>query len=256
MKSPLIAAPLAAACLMILGCGDPSGPQTPSNPLDIPDIGAGIDYDTASGEDVDDGLDAEAEVEDVAAADPEDAPLNIDVLLRDSFDRPSPDAEPDADRPDPPAPTIVSGTRDCLRYTLRADSTIFTLKEDVISVHYEVRNTCTVPLRMRSMHESDFFAVAILKDGQPWVFLAEPHSCPGLGPAAEYMLTPGGGWIRGWLWRPDEHETRLDRCGAVYERGSQYAIVGYGMSPVSPNDPNGYSEIFVMTEPIPITLLQ
>jgi hypothetical protein len=152
--------------------------------------------------------------------------------------------------------TVVTGTHDCLRHTLQTSSTVFTLKEDVISVYYEVRNNCNVSLRMRTRHESEFFTVAIHKNGQPWVYLADPHSCPDTGPITEFLLAPGDGWVRGWLWRPEDHESRLMLCNAEYEQNATYSIVGYGMEPVPPGSPNGFSETFVMTEAIDIRLVQ
>ncbi len=199
-------------------------------------------------------------------AGPEDTGSGADVFREDSFVRPDPDAfmqeDQDTDAPPPDVPDqpedmgmmptfTVEGEDGCLAYTLEAFSNVFTLKQDNIGVLYEVRNRCTQVLRVRTEHNSDFFPVGIHKDGQPWIFMPD---CPGTGPAEEVLLGPGDGWVRGWLWTPDDHEQRMARCDVTYDPEATYSLVGYGLNPV-PMNSNEWSMSTVLTEPIDIVLV-
>ena len=251
---------LAVSCL-VCGCDDTSSPNGPTTQLDIPDIGDGTLFsDTDEAPEPDATFDSEPE----PVEPPLDAETHFDIFLEDSFDRgdePDSDSEPEPEpdpnpEPDVPDPTEINGSSDCLSYTMRVDLTTFTLKEDVIYVYYEVHNICNFPIHLRTQHESDFFSIAILQDGEPWVLLAEPNSCPNTGPITDFILNPGDGWVRGWFWRPENHEERLMQCGVSYDRNASYSIAGYGMEPISGNNPNAFSDTFILTEPIEILLVQ
>ena len=185
---------------------------------------------------------------------PVDDALEYDAFLEDSFVRPHPDTLVEVhDEPLPDPVTEVRGFHDCYEYELAVTQTLFTVKEDAIPVTYEIHNTCQTRLRVRTRHQSDFFAVGIQKNGEPWIFLPD---CPGTGPPEEQVFGPGDGWGRGWIWTPTDFDARLARCGVEFEQDAEYAVVGYGLEPVPFGDPTAWSDIYPMTEAIPIRLLR
>lgn len=147
---------------------------------------------------------------------------------------------------------VLSGTYDCLRYEIRVSDTRFNLKLDDIRVTYFVQNVCATPYQVRVEHFSDFFAIGIHRNGDPWIFLPD---CPGTGEAHDYTFTPrGGGVNRGWIWNATDHEARMDRCGVTFDDTATYSIVGYGATEIDLLDTTSWSEVFVMTDPIEIEL--
>jgi hypothetical protein len=193
-----------------------------------------------------------------------DDSLRIDAVTTDAFTRP--EVRP-SDATEEPADTDVSdvvsdvgsgpervlrGNHDCLNYEIRVSDTEFSLKVDDIRVTYLVQNVCTIPYSVRVPHFSEFFAIGLHRDGEPWIFLPD---CPGTGSEYDYTFTPeGGGVNRGWIWSATDHEARLARCGVEFDPDASYTIVGYGATQLDLLDPVGYSEVFVMTDPIEINL--
>jgi hypothetical protein len=190
--------------------------------------------------------------------------LRIDATTTDAFVRP--DTRP-ADTGDAAADTaesdvaldvstgperILRGNHECLQYEIRVSDTEFSLKVDDIRVTYLVQNVCTIPYSVRVPHFSEFFAIGLHRNGAPWIFLPD---CPGTGAEYDYTFTPeGGGVNRGWIWSATDHEARLARCGVEFDPEASYTIVGYGATQLDLLDPVGYSEVFVMTDPIEINL--
>jgi len=183
---------------------------------------------------------------------PED--VGVDAILEDGFNRPdiTPMEDTGAAEDAPSSAATIEGSQDCLGYTLETQSTVFTLKVDNFFITYTIRNECNRPVRMRVEHESDMFPVGIQKNGEPWIFLPD---CPGTGRPFERTFNGGDGWRRGWIWNADDHDARLERCGVTFEEGAEYAIVGYGLTEVPATGSGVWSELFPMTEPIPITLV-
>ncbi len=184
--------------------------------------------------------------------------FNVDATQDDAFVRPRPDTgDTSEDMGEPrdttPEPTELHGFHDCYEWTLTVNQTVFTIKEENIPVFYQVHNTCHTDLRLRTQHASDFFAVGIHKDGQPWVFLPD---CPGTGDPEEQVFGRGDGWARGYIWTPADFDARLARCGVTFEPGARYSIVGYGLEPVPFETPTAWSEIYPLTDEIEIRLLR
>jgi hypothetical protein len=184
--------------------------------------------------------------------------FNADVTRDDAFVRPPLDAGADTqDVPEPrdttPEPTELHGFHDCYEWTLTVNQTVFTIKEENIPVFYEVHNTCHTDLRLRTRHSSDFFAVGIHKDGQPWIFLPD---CPGTGDPEEQVFSRGDGWARGYIWTPTDFDARLARCGVTFDADARYSIVGYGLEPVPFEQPTAWSEAYPLTDEIEIRLLR
>lgn len=248
-----------------VGCGEKKSPAVPDEtidecfqcPTDTGDFLPDTDGDTLSGDDQ--GEDALEDTPPPQDARPEDTgpdTFNADVTHDDAFVRPRPDMGSDAERDVPdttPEPTELHGFHECYEWTLIVNQTTFTVKEDNIPVFYEVHNTCHTDLRVRTQHESDFFAVGIQKDGEPWIFLPD---CPGTGNPEEQVFGRGDGWARGYIWSPADFDARLERCGVTFEDGARYSIIGYGLEPVPFTDPTAWSEIYPMTDEIEIRLLR
>jgi hypothetical protein len=198
-----------------------------------------------------------------------DAP-SVDAFVDDTFVRPPVDAQPDAPvdapvndtAPDvaadaplavdaPPARTLdASGRVDCLSWSITAPFDTFDFKGDMFTVLYDVRNECAQSFLFRVEHFNDFFPIAIHKDGEFWTYLG---LCPGEGPEHDWSFrTVGEGITRGFTWRAETHQQLLEQCGATYEAGAVYTLVGYGSTPITTSDP--WSTLYALTEPIPITL--
>jgi hypothetical protein len=156
-----------------------------------------------------------------------------------------------ADTQPDPDPVEITGFHECYEWLLRVDKTMFTVKEDNIFVYFSIHNVCGNPVHVRTMHTSDFFAVGIQKDGEPWMFLPD---CPGTGDPEERTFGLGEGWARGYLWSPTDFDARLERCGVAFEEGASYSVIGYGVEPLPDNMPTAWSDIFPMTDPIEIRL--
>ncbi len=283
--------PACGACLvaaaLVTGCGEGAGVGT------VADVGRGGANEEAGSRplsDASEGSGADAVTPQDDAPDPPDD-VRVDAIVDDGFVRPvrdvgasdstadgsgdPADASDAADAPDtisdsadvsdtPPLDVaeledtgsgyLLAGTRDCLRYEIRLTDTDFILKGSDIAVTYRVQNECATPYRVRVEHFSDFFAIGIHRNGEPWVFMPD---CPGTGVPYEYTfeIAPvGGGINRGWIWRAAEHEERIGRCGVAFDNDADYSIVGYGLTDLGFVDGGGYSEIFPMTDAIPITL--
>ena len=146
---------------------------------------------------------------------------------------------------------MIEGTRDCLEYEIFVARTVFDFKGDDIAVRWLVRNICTIPVRFVMPHTNDLFPIAIEKDGESWVWMPD---CPGTGGPIDVTFDPGEGWSRGYIWSAADHESRLERCGVEFTRGSEYRIVGYGATTVDVFDEDGMSEAFPLSEPIVIDL--
>lgn len=184
---------------------------------------------------------------------PEDAPTDTDgpadAFFEDGFTRP--DVAPDTPPDEPPDTSVrLEGVSGCFSWVLEAQSTVLTLKQDNIFISYEVHNVCNRPISVRVDHFSDFLPVGIQRDGQDWIFLPD---CPGTGVAHEETFNPGDGLRRGWFWRADQHQTMLDACGVTFDVTSEYTVVGYGLTEVSQFGTDR-SSLYVLTEPMPITL--
>ena len=202
---------------------------------------------------------------------PETDTSAIDAFVDDAFVRPPIDAQPDApayvppDAPplDAPADEPIStpdavtsraidaaGREDCLSWSITAPFDTFDFKGDMFTVLYDVRNECAQSFLFRVEHFNDFFPIAIHKDGAFWTYLG---LCPGEGPEHDWSFrTVGEGITRGFTWRAETHQQLLEQCGATYEDGAAYTLVGYGSTPITSSDP--WSTLYVLTEPIPITL--
>ncbi len=253
---------LACALLgLVWGCEEEplAGPQNALQPAPQPDLPLDVAQDAPPDLVQDAAPDLALDAAPDAAPDlppdaPPDEPQGFDADgFGEDFIRPEPDASPDdagVDAEEDPT-TRVEGTRLCLDYQLETTGTIFTLKEDQIAVLFQVNNVCSEPYNIRLAHMGDMFPVGIQKNGEPWIFLPD---CPGTGEPFEYTLLPGDGWSRGWIWRPQDHLERLERCGVIFEEDAEYAIVGYGVWDVAQTDPEAMSETFPLTEPIPIFL--
>lgn len=254
-----------ASLALAWGCEEEplAGPQNALQPAPQPDLPWDAPLDAEEDARPDAEEDVQADVERDIAPDlppdeppdaPPDGPQGFDADgFGEDFIRPEPDASPDdagVDGEEDPT-TRVEGTRLCLDYRLETTGTTFTLKEDQIAVLFQVNNVCSEPYHIRLEHMGDMFPVGIQKDGEPWIFLPD---CPGTGEPFTYTLRPGDGWSRGWIWSPQDHLERLERCGVVFEEDAEYSIVGYGVRDVPQTDPEAVSETFPLTEPIPIFL--
>jgi hypothetical protein len=215
------------------------------DPVADPDLSAETEVAGDAGEDDPDGVVETGEPDETPLPDPE-----TDEPDESTFDLGLPtETDPDSD------PSFnffhLTGTRDCLQYSLELDYRIFDFKADRIFVKYGVLNICMINQDYQVEHEFDFFSVGIQKDGEPWINLPD---CPGIGDAYAYTFAPGEGIRRGWFWDPDDHESRLARCSVAYDPDASYTVVGYGLTEVDPFTPGDLSEIFVLTPPIRIEL--
>lgn len=209
------------------------------------------------------------------------AAVSVDAVVDDAFVRPTPDTDLDAPEDGPldaaldtaddaaadddagPADAVVgelvdadpsftlAGTTDCLRYEIEISNTDFDFKNEDIRITYFVSNVCATPWRVRTAHFSDFFPIAIEKNGEPWIFLPD---CIGTGAPYEYTFEPAEGVNRGWIWNASDHEARMERCGVTFESDATYGVVGYGLTQLDMLDETSMSELVPITAPILITL--
>ena len=235
---------ITAAVFALQACGDDdSTTSTPSD--DAPEVNVdagGVSDVETSPEDIS-SIPSDTDQVDDSPSDAEN-----DAFLEDGFTRPDTPMMPDTPLPG----ETLEGSQDCFRYILETQSTVFTLKLDNFFVAYEIRNQCNRPIRVRTQHFSDMFPVGLQKDGEPWLFFPD---CPGTGEPVERVLNPGDGWRRGWFWRADDHESRLEQCGLEFDPDAQYSLIGFGLTEVPPTGSDVWSEIFPLTDPIDITLI-
>ncbi|MBH23493.1 MAG: hypothetical protein CMH57_03310 [Myxococcales bacterium] len=255
-----------AAIALIAGCDDGASDDASSGGASSLDDGGFYESDTPLHDDSGAPGDVTAATDTASPSDtaaPQDTEqgspqdVGVDAILEDGFNRPDisamdSGASDTAAEDAPSTAATIEGSQDCLGYTLETQSTVFTLKVDNFFITYTIRNECNRPIRMRVEHESDMFPVGIQKNGEPWVFLPD---CPGTGRPFERTFNGGDGWRRGWFWTADDHDARLARCGVTFEEGAEYSIVGYGLTEVPATGSDVWSELFPMTEPIPITLV-
>jgi hypothetical protein len=254
--------------IVLLGCGGDASTAAGTVQSDTGRTGRDTSDDDApvrprpdTGEDDDGGAQGDA---------PSDTGAGADAVVDEPFVRPRPDTTPDdadvgdevvdepdtievdaaTDAPDDPSFTL-EGTTGCLFYRIRVTDTVFVYKGDDIALTYFVQNICATPFPTRVAHTSDFFPIAIEKDGEPWVFLPD---CPGTGAPFENTFETTEGINRGWTWGAADHEARVARCGVTFDPAATYRIVGYGASEVDPLDSSDFSVIAPMTPPIDIVL--
>lgn len=145
----------------------------------------------------------------------------------------------------------VSGSGDCLAWSITSPYDTFDFKGDIFTVLYDVRNTCPETMLFRVEHFNDFFPIALHKDGEFWTYLG---NCPGEGPEHEWTFrTRDEGITRGFTWQAENHERLLTQCGVEYDPDASYELVGYGSTPLTTFEP--LSERYQLTEPIPILIL-
>lgn len=187
----------------------------------------------------------------------EDTGLHIDAFFEDSFTRPEPDVPPDTlEDVDQTIPAERrEGQTECLHHILevQGEDLTFRFGEDLLLIIWDVRNHCSRNVLMRVHHSGDFLPIMIHKDGLPW--LAYPD-CFGRGEPYEPYFEFGNGLRKGWIWTGPNHHAWIDNCAAEpFEPTAVYEVVGYGATEVVASD-DQYSDIFPMSEPIRIELVE